>query len=63
MATVWKLKLPSGLDPMASATMSMAAESDASSNSTRKSDAEAWLVETSHDVVRGLHTPAVSRPP
>jgi integrase len=56
MATVRKRKLPSGL------VRWQAGYVDGAGNRRfkmfdRKSDGEAWLVETSHDVARGLHTP------
>jgi integrase len=56
MATVRKRKLPSGLIRW------QASYVDAGKRRAklfdRKSDGEAWLVETSHDLARGIHTPA-----
>ncbi|WP_407153908.1 tyrosine recombinase XerC [Bradyrhizobium sp. STM 3557] len=61
MATVRKRKLPSGLIRW------QAAYKDGSGARRfkmfeRKSDAEAWLVETRHDVARGIHTPGSLSP-
>ena len=42
--------------------MSTVLASVAPSYFERKSDGEAWLVETRHDVARGLHTPSAYRP-
>jgi integrase len=57
MATVRKRKLPSGLIRWQASYVDGAGQRRAKLFD-RKSDGEAWLVETSHDLVRGLHTPA-----
>jgi len=56
MATVRKRKLPSGLVRWQASYVDGAGQRRAKLFE-RKSDAEAWLVETRHDVARGLHTP------
>jgi integrase len=61
MATVRKRKLPSGL------VVWRASYTDGSGKRRtkqfpRKSDGEAWLVETRHDVARGTHTPGSLSP-
>jgi integrase len=61
MATVRKRKLPSGLIRW------QAGYVDGAGNRRfkmfdRKSDGEAWLTETKHDLVRGLHTPGSVSP-
>lgn len=61
MATVRKRKLPSGLIRW------QAGYVDGAGNRRfkmfdRKSDGEAWLTETRHDLVRGLHTPGSVSP-
>jgi integrase len=61
MATVRKRKLPSGLIRW------QASYVDGGGNRRaklfeRKSDGEAWLVETNHDLKRGLHTPGSISP-
>jgi integrase len=61
MATVWKRKLPSGLVCWR-ATYVDGAGKRRTKQFTRKSDADAWLLETRHDVVRGLHTPGSVSP-
>jgi integrase len=57
MATVRKRKLPSGLIRWQASYVDGAGKRRAKLFE-RKSDGEAWLVETSHDLKRGLHTPA-----
>ncbi|MBR1238188.1 site-specific integrase [Bradyrhizobium sp. AUGA SZCCT0182] len=57
MATVRKRKLPSGLVRWQASYVDGAGKRRAKLFE-RKSDGEAWLVETSHDLKRGLHTPA-----
>jgi integrase len=57
MATVRKRKLPSGLIRW-QASYTDGAGKRRAKLFNRKSDGEAWLVETSHDLKRGLHTPA-----
>jgi integrase len=57
MATVRKRKLPSGLIRWQASYVDGAGKRRAKLFD-RKSDGEAWLVETSHDLKRGLHTPA-----
>lgn len=57
MATVRKRKLPSGLIRWQASYVDGAGNRRAKLFE-RKSDGEAWLVETSHDLKRGLHTPA-----
>ena len=61
MATVWKLKLKSGLIRWRADYVDGGGKRRFK-QFVRKMDAEAWLVETSHDVVRGLHTPASVSP-
>lgn len=61
MATVRKRKLPSGLVRW-QASYSDGASKRRAKLFERKSDAEAWLVETRHDVIRGLHTPTSVSP-
>jgi integrase len=56
MATVRKRKLPSGLIRWQASYVDGAGQRRAKLFE-RKGDAEAWLVETRHDVARGLHTP------
>jgi integrase len=55
MATVRKRKLPSGLIRFQAGYVDGAGERRFKMF-VRKSDAEAWLIETRHDVARGLHT-------
>lgn len=57
MATVRKRKLPSGLIRWQASYVDGAGKRRAKLFE-RKSDGEAWLVETRHDLKRGLHTPA-----
>src|SRR5438309_2819599 len=57
MATVRKRKLPSGLVRWQASYVDGSGKRRAKLFE-RKSDGEAWLVETSHDLKRGLHTPA-----
>ncbi|MDN4988827.1 site-specific integrase [Bradyrhizobium sp. WYCCWR 13022] len=57
MATVRKRKLPSGLIRWQASYVDGAGKRRAKLFE-RKSDGEAWLVETKHDLKRGLHTPA-----
>ncbi|WP_439399337.1 tyrosine-type recombinase/integrase [Bradyrhizobium sp. PMVTL-01] len=57
MATVRKRKLPSGLIRWQASYVDGAGKRRAKLFE-RKSDAETWLTETRHDLVRGLHTPA-----
>jgi integrase len=61
MATVRKRKLPSGLIRWQVSYVDGAGKRRAKMFD-RKSDGEAWLVETSHDLVRGLHTAAAASP-
>jgi integrase len=61
MATVRKRKLPSGLIRWR-ASYTDGAGIRRKKQFARKSDAEAWLVETCHDVARGLHTPGSLSP-
>lgn len=61
MATVRKRKLPSGLIRWQAGYVDGAGERRFKMFS-RKADAEAWLVETQHDVVRGQHTPGSTSP-
>ena len=61
MATVLKLKLKSGLIRWRADYVD-GGGTRRFKQFVRKMDAEAWLVETSHDVVRGLHTPASVSP-
>jgi integrase len=61
MATVRKRKLPSGLVRWQASYVDGAGKRRAKLFD-RKSDGEAWLVETSHDLARGLHTPAAASP-
>jgi integrase len=61
MATVRKRKLPSGLVRWQASYVDGAGQRRAKLFE-RKSDGEAWLVETSHDLVRGLHTPTSASP-
>ena len=56
MATVRKRKLPSGLIRWQANYVDGAGERRAKLFE-RKGDADAWLVDTRHDVARGLHTP------
>src|SRR5258708_6837865 len=57
MAKVSKRKLPSGLIRWQASYVDGAGKRRAKLFD-RKSDGDAWLVETSHDLKRGLHTPA-----
>jgi integrase len=57
MAKVRKRKLPSGLIRWQASYVDGAGKRRAKLFD-RKSDGETWLVETSHDLKRGLHTPA-----
>jgi integrase len=61
MATVRKRKLPSGLIRWQASYVDGAGARRAKLFD-RKSDGEAWLVETSHDLKRGLHTPGSVSP-
>jgi integrase len=61
MATVRKRKLPSGLIRWQASYVDGAGKRRAKLFE-RKSDGEAWLIETSHDLKRGLHTPAGASP-
>lgn len=61
MATVRKRKLPSGLIRWQASYVDGAGKRRAKLFD-RKSDGEAWLVETSHDLKRGLHTPSSVSP-
>src|SRR5260370_243206 len=61
MATVRKRKLPSGLIRWQASYVDGAGNRRAKLFE-RKSDGEAWLTETRHDLVRGLHTPASGSP-
>jgi integrase len=61
MATVRKRKLPSGLIRWQAGYVDGAGERRFKDFS-KKSCAEAWLVETRHDVARGVHTPGSISP-
>jgi len=61
MATVRKRRLPSGLICWR-ASYTDGAGVRRTKQFPRKSDGEAWLVETRHDVARGLHTPSSLSP-
>lgn len=61
MATVRKRKLPSGLIRWQASYVDGAGHRRAKLFN-RKSDGEAWLVETRHDVARGAHTPGSISP-
>jgi integrase len=61
MATVRKRKLPSGLIRWQAGYVDAAGERRFKMFE-RKADAQAWLVETSHDLSRGLHTPGSISP-
>jgi integrase len=61
MATVRKRKLPSGLIRWQASYVDGAGKRRAKLFD-RKSDGEAWLIETSHDLKRGLHTPGSMSP-
>lgn len=61
MATVRKRKLPSGLIRWQASYVDGAGKRRAKLFD-RKSDGEAWLIETSHDLKRGLHTPGSISP-
>jgi integrase len=61
MATVRKRKLPSGLIRWQASYVDGAGKRRAKLFE-RKSDGEAWLTETRHDLVRGLHTPTSVSP-
>lgn len=61
MATVRKRKLPSGL-VVWRASYTDGAGDRRTKQFPRKSDGEAWLVETCHDVARGTHTPGSISP-
>lgn len=61
MATVRRRTLPSGLVRWQAGYVDGAGERRFKMFA-RKSDAEAWLVETRHDVARGLHTPGSMSP-
>ncbi|MGF6309957.1 integrase [Bradyrhizobium sp. i1.8.4] len=61
MATIRKRKLPSGLIRWQASYVDGGGKRRAKLFE-RKSDAEAWLVDTRHDVARGLHTPATLSP-
>src|ERR1700733_11060085 len=61
MAAVRKRTLPSGLVRWQAGYVDGAGERRFK-QFARKADAEAWLVETRHDVARGLHTPASLSP-
>src|SRR5712671_668688 len=61
MATVRKRKLPSGLIRWQASYVDGAGKRRAKLFD-RKSDGEAWLVETSHDLKHGLHTPGSVSP-
>jgi len=61
MATVRKRKLPSGLIRWQAGYVDGAGERRFKAFN-KKSDAEAWLVETRHDVARGVHTPGSISP-
>ena len=61
MATVRKRKLPSGLIRWQASYVDGAGNRRAKLFD-RKIDGEAWLVETRHDLARGLHTPSSLSP-
>lgn len=61
MAKVRKRQLPSGLVRWQASYVDGAGKRRAKLFE-RKSDGEAWLVETSHDLARGLHTPTSVSP-
>ena len=61
MATVRKRKLPSGLVRWR-ASYTDGAGIRRTKQFARKSEGEAWLVETCHDVARGIHTPGSISP-
>jgi integrase len=61
MATVRKRRLPSGLIRWQASYVDGAGKRRAKLFE-RKSDGEAWLVETRHDLARGVHTPASLSP-
>lgn len=61
MAKVSKRKLPSGLVRWQASYVDGAGKRRAKLFE-RKSDGEAWLVKVSHDLSRGLHTPAATSP-
>lgn len=61
MATVRKRKLPSGL-VVWRASYTDGAGKRRTKQFPRKSDGEAWLVQTQHDVARGVHTPGSLSP-
>jgi integrase len=61
MATVRKRKLPSGLVRWQAGYVDGAGERRFKMFD-RKSDGEAWLIETRHDVARGVHTPGSISP-
>jgi integrase len=61
MATVRKRKLPSGLIRWR-ASYTDGAGVRRTKQFARKGDGEAWLVETCHDVARGIHTPGSISP-
>jgi integrase len=61
MATVRKRKLPSGLIRWQAGYVDGAGERRFKAFN-KKGDAEAWLVETRHDVARGVHTPGSISP-
>jgi hypothetical protein len=61
MATVRKRKLPSGLIRWQAGYVDGAGERRFKAFN-RKADADAWLIETRHDVARGLHTPGSISP-
>ncbi|UWU73053.1 site-specific integrase [Bradyrhizobium huanghuaihaiense] len=61
MATVRKRRLPSGLIRWQAGYVDGAGERRFRMFA-RKADAEAWLVETRHDVSRGIHTPGSLSP-
>jgi integrase len=61
MATVRKRKLPSGLIRWQAGYVDGAGERRFKAFN-KKNDAEAWLVETSHDIARGVHTPGSISP-
>ncbi len=61
MATVRKRILPSGLVCWR-ASYTDGGGARRTKQFARKSDGEAWLVETRHDIARGLHTPGSLSP-
>ena len=61
MATVRKRKLPSGLVRWQASYVDGAGKRRAKLFD-RKADGEAWLIETSHDLKRGMHTPGSVSP-